>query len=122
MLVSPTPALILGADFIDTGFSANDQITNDTSFSLDVIGTPASGSASYQFSVDYGSTWANTTANQSNLADGDYQFRSLIAYGYEFGFSGDFALANWAMSIGVMAPSALTSIQFRCLEQTWRLC
>jgi hypothetical protein len=100
MPVSPAPALILGADFIDTGLSANDRITNDTSFSLDVIGMPASGSASYQFSVDYGSTWADTTANQFNLADGDYQFRSLVSYGYELGFSGDFSLANWAMSIG----------------------
>jgi hypothetical protein len=100
MPVSPTPALILGADFIDIGFSANDRITNDTSFSLDVIGTPASGSASYQFSVDYGSTWANTTASQFDLADGVYQFRSQVTYGYELGFLGDFSLANWTMSIG----------------------
>jgi hypothetical protein len=100
MTVSSIPALIFGVDFVDTGLSANDRITNDNSFSLDVINEPTSSSVDYQFSVDAGSTWVSTTANQANLADGDYQFRSLVTYGYEFGFSGDFALANWAMSIG----------------------
>ena len=94
------PALIFGNDFTDSGLLANDGITNDNSFSLGVIGERANGIVTYEISSDDGSTWANTMANQSGLADGNYQFRSLISYDYAPGFSGDFDQANWTTSAG----------------------
>jgi len=94
------PVLIFGADFTDSGLRANDGITNDNSFSLGVTGERMNGSLTYQISSNNGSTWTNTTANQSGLADGNYQFRSLISYDYASGFSGDFTQAKWTMSTG----------------------
>jgi hypothetical protein len=100
MPAATAPTLIFGNDFTDSGLRANDGITNDNSFSLGVIGERTNGSITYEISVDDGSTWTNTTANQSSLADGDYQFRSLISYDYASGFSGDFNQANWTISAG----------------------
>jgi hypothetical protein len=100
MPAATAPVLIFGNDFTDSGLLANDGITNDNSFSLGVIGERANGIVTYEISTDDGSTWANTTANQSGLDDGYYQFRSLISHDYAFGFSGDFDQAYWTMSAG----------------------
>src|SRR6185437_15328344 len=35
-------------------------------------------SVTYQVSTNGGGTWTTTTASQSNLADGDYQFRAIV--------------------------------------------
>jgi hypothetical protein len=100
MPTATAPVLIFGTDFTDSGSLANDGITNDNSFSLGVIDERTNGSFTYEISTDNGNTWTSTTANQSMLADGNYQFRSLVSYDYVSGFSGDFNQANWTMSAG----------------------
>jgi hypothetical protein len=70
--------LSLGADFTDSGSSSSDRITNDRNFSLTLSGQEAGSTVAYQFSTNGGSTWNATTASQSNLTDGTYQFRALV--------------------------------------------
>ncbi|WP_350294863.1 Ig-like domain-containing protein, partial [Limnohabitans sp. Rim8] len=60
----------------DTGASNSDKITQNGTFSLAVAGSETDATLSYEVSTDGGTTWASTTANQTALADGSYQFRS----------------------------------------------
>ncbi|WP_026471584.1 Ig-like domain repeat protein [Alkanindiges illinoisensis] len=62
----------------DTGASNSDRITSDRSFNLQLTGQETGSSVEYQMSIDGGKTWTVTTAQQSNLADGNYQFRVKV--------------------------------------------
>jgi hypothetical protein len=76
-----TPAagtLAFGADFTDSGSSPTDRITNDRNFSLSLSGQEAGSTVIYQLSNNIGSTWTTTSASQSNLAYGSYQFRAIV--------------------------------------------
>ncbi len=66
------------ANFVDSG-NNSDGVTNDNSFDLHLTGHEATGSVLYQVSTDGGSNWNATTAVQTSLADGDYQFRAMVA-------------------------------------------
>uniref|UniRef100_UPI003462B068 Ig-like domain-containing protein n=1 Tax=Legionella sp. W05-934-2 TaxID=1198649 RepID=UPI003462B068 len=74
---TPVPTLSLN-NFIDTGISGTDFISQDNTFELSTSGQEAGASIRYELSSDGGTTWSATTANQTGLADGDYQFRSTV--------------------------------------------
>ena len=99
MSINPNPVLTFGSDFVDSGSSAVDRITNDVNFSLAVAGFGAGDSVAYQYSTDAGNSWITTTASQSNLADGSYQVRALITYESGYGFEGELSPGNWIASI-----------------------
>ncbi|MGU3311124.1 biofilm-associated Ig-like repeat protein Blp1 [Acinetobacter sp. M5A5_2a] len=71
------------SDLSDTGVSAADQITQDNSFTLKlaqpvVIGEQAALLDHYEISKDDGKTWQETTADQKDLADGVYQYKTVV--------------------------------------------
>ena len=99
MSINPNPVLTFGSDFVDSGSSAVDRITNDVNFSLAVAGLGAGDSVAYQYSTDAGNSWITTTASQSNLADGSYQVRALITYESGYGFEGELSPGNWIATI-----------------------
>ena len=66
------------ANFSDTGSSGSDFISQDKTFDLSLSGQESSSTIVYQVSSNGGSTWTTTSAAQSNLADGNYQFRAQI--------------------------------------------
>ena len=99
MSINPNPVLTFGSDFVDSGSSAVDRITNDVNFSLAVAGLGAGDSVAYQYSTDAGNSWITTAASQSNLADGSYQVRALITYESGYGFEGELSPGNWIASI-----------------------
>src|SRR4029453_18026494 len=70
------PGTLSLLNFTDSG-TAGDFISNDKSFDLSLAGNEA-GTVVYQASTNGGSSWATTTAAQSNLADGSYQFRAVV--------------------------------------------
>src|SRR5262249_62036213 len=64
----------------DTGHADTTPITKDGTFDLSLSGDlDANGidTVVYQVSLN-GGAWTTTTANQSDLADGSYQFRTLL--------------------------------------------
>ncbi|WP_174361106.1 Ig-like domain-containing protein, partial [Citrobacter gillenii] len=69
---------LLLANFDDTGSSAIDLLTQDSTFDLSLSGQDTASTVVYQVSTDGGKTWSTTTAQQSALADGKYSFRSLV--------------------------------------------
>ena len=112
MSINPNPVLTFDSDFVDSGSSAVDRITNDVNFSLVVAGLGAGDSVAYQYSTDAGNSWIATAASQSNLADGSYQVRALITY--ESGYR---LRANLALAIGLrqlMAMALLISVNLHC--------
>jgi ELWxxDGT repeat protein len=86
---APAAGVLSLGDFVDSGASATDRITNDSSFSLALSGQEAGSTITYQRSTDGGTTWSNTTTNQDKLSDGNYQFRALITDG-----AGNAAISN----------------------------
>jgi hypothetical protein len=61
----------------DTGISSTDLITQDKAFDLSLTGQEAGTTVVYQVSKDNGA-WTNTTANQTDLTDGVYQFKAIV--------------------------------------------
>ncbi|MCL5767432.1 Ig-like domain-containing protein, partial [Acinetobacter sp. ANC5681] len=79
---SPVAGTLTFSNLNDTGASAIDRITQDNSFDLQslhpiVIGEEAAITDHYEVSTDGGLTWITTTAQQTNLADGTYQFKAI---------------------------------------------
>src|SRR4029077_12703612 len=72
----------LSSNVVDTGHTDTPTpITQDGTFSLGLNGdTDANGVASvaYEVSTNHGASWSSTTASQTNLADGDYQFHAIV--------------------------------------------
>ena len=75
---APLAGRLVINNYDDTGSSATDSISQDSSFDLNVQGQEAGARVEYQVSTDGGTTWTNTTAEQANLTDGQYQFRVKV--------------------------------------------
>nr|WP_252727867.1 Ig-like domain-containing protein [Acinetobacter sp. Ac_5812] len=78
----PVAGTLIFGDLNDTGASAIDRVTQDNSFELQslhpvVIGQEVALTDHYEISIDGGLTWATTTAQQTNLIDGTYQFKAI---------------------------------------------
>jgi Calx-beta domain/RTX calcium-binding nonapeptide repeat (4 copies)/Bacterial Ig-like domain len=50
----------------------------DNTFDLSLAGNEAGSTVAYQISTNGGTNWATTTAAQSGLANGSYQFRAVV--------------------------------------------
>src|SRR5204862_222737 len=79
---APLAGTLSFADLDDTGSANTPAITNDGTFSHSLSGdTDANGvSVAYEVSTDGGITWSPTTASQSTLADGNYQFHAIVTH------------------------------------------
>ncbi|WP_162626623.1 BapA/Bap/LapF family prefix-like domain-containing protein, partial [Acinetobacter sp. CFCC 10889] len=75
---APKAGTLSFTNYIDTGAKADDFISQDKSFDLSLVGQEVSSNVVYQISKDGGKTWTTTTVKQSDLADGDYQFRAVV--------------------------------------------
>ncbi|WP_416908663.1 MAG: beta strand repeat-containing protein [Polymorphobacter sp.] len=72
-----TPTLSF-ANLIDTGSNENAPVTTDKSFDIELSGAEIGAIVVYELSTDGGENWTETSVNQSNLADGSYQFRANV--------------------------------------------
>ncbi len=75
---APTAGTLSLTGFDDTGANTTDGLSNDNTFDLAVSGEEPGTTVSFEFSTDTGVTWTATTASQSGLADGSYQFRGVV--------------------------------------------
>ena len=75
---TPTAGTLALANFTDSGTSSSDFISTDNTFDLSLTGSESGSTVTYDVSTDGGNTWTPTTAAQSALADGSYQFRAQI--------------------------------------------
>ena len=75
---APAAGTLSFVDLTDTG-TPNDSVTTDKEFLLSLAGGEGGADVIYEVSVDGGNTWSITTANQSSLVDGSYQFRALVS-------------------------------------------
>ncbi len=75
---APTAGTLSLTGFDDTGANTTDGLSNDNTFDLAVSGEEPGTTVSFEFSTDNGVTWTATTASQSGLADGSYQFRGVV--------------------------------------------
>ena len=73
----PAAGTLSFANLTDTGSSDTPPVTTDNSFNLALTGPESGASIAYQVSLN-GGAFTNTTASQSGLADGNYQFRALV--------------------------------------------
>ncbi|MEN8423954.1 Ig-like domain-containing protein [Acinetobacter junii] len=74
----PEPGVSQLQNYTDTGISSTDQITQDKDFTLAVTGQETGTTIRYLVSKDAGQTWQETTASQTDLADGTYQFKAVV--------------------------------------------
>ena len=72
----PAAGTLSFTNLTDTGSSDTPPVTTDNSFNLALTGPESGASIAYQVSLN-GGAFTNTTASQSGLADGNYQFRAL---------------------------------------------
>ncbi|WP_032925245.1 Ig-like domain-containing protein, partial [Mesorhizobium sp. LNHC229A00] len=77
---APSAGTLAFANLTDTGTPNTPAVTTDGTFDLSLSGNAdANGTAvTYQVSTDGGTNWTSTTATQTSLADGDYQFRAVV--------------------------------------------
>jgi large repetitive protein len=76
---APTPGTLSLGNFTDTGSSSTDRITTDNTFDLSISGNEADSGVVYEVSTNNGATWSSTTATQTDLTDGNYRFRAVVA-------------------------------------------
>jgi hypothetical protein len=74
---APVAGVLSFNNLTDTGISSTDLITQDKAFDLSLTGQEAGTTVVYQVSKDNGA-WTNTTANQTDLTDGVYQFKAIV--------------------------------------------
>ncbi|MBA5637430.1 DUF4347 domain-containing protein [Duganella sp. LX20W] len=74
---APAAGTLAFTGLTDSG-APGDGITNDNSFGLSLTGNEAGADVVLQVSTDGGAHWATTSATQSALADGSYQFRAQV--------------------------------------------
>ncbi|MCY6412715.1 Ig-like domain-containing protein [Acinetobacter sp. VNH17] len=106
----PVAGTLSFSNLTDTGISTTDLITQDKTFDLSLTGREAGTTVVYQVSKDNG-TWANTTANQTNLADGVYQFKAIVtdvAGNSAETLSPKLTVDNTPPAAGVLSFSSLT--------------
>ena len=100
--VSPVTGTLSLVNFSDTGSSATDRISQDKSFDLSLTGNEAGSTVIYQSSTDTGTTWTTTTAAQTALTDGSYQYRAIVSDA-----AGNSAVtAAVSVKVDTVAPSA----------------
>jgi intracellular sulfur oxidation DsrE/DsrF family protein len=74
---APVAGVLSFNNLTDTGISSTDLITQDKAFDLTLTGQEAGTTVVYQVSKDNGA-WTTTTANQTDLTDGVYQFKAIV--------------------------------------------
>ena len=74
----PEPGTLNLKNFLDSGVSTNDQITQDKNFNLKVEGQENGSRVAYLVSTDDGKTWQETTVAQKDLADGIYLYKAVV--------------------------------------------
>ncbi|MGY8639454.1 Ig-like domain-containing protein, partial [Bradyrhizobium sp. 14AA] len=64
-----------------SGSSSVDLNSTDKAFDLSLNGNADTNGTgvTYEVSTDGGASWSTTTAAQSDLADGSYQFRAVVS-------------------------------------------
>jgi hypothetical protein len=97
-----TPGTLTLANFTDTGTSASDFLTQDTTFDLSLAGSEAGASILYQVSANAGASWTATTSAQTGLLDGAYLYRAVVTDA-----AGNSAASNSiAVTVDNTAPAA----------------
>ncbi|MCG9480575.1 biofilm-associated Ig-like repeat protein Blp1 [Acinetobacter pittii] len=74
----PEPGTLNLKNFLDSGVSTNDQITQDKNFNLKVEGQENGSRVAYLVSTDDGKTWQETTVVQKDLTDGVYLYKAVV--------------------------------------------
>src|SRR6478736_5034347 len=101
---APAAGTLALTNFTDSGSSGTDFVTQDKTFDLTLTGNEAGSTVAYQVSTDGGTSWATTTGAQSNLADGTYQFRTVVTDA-----AGNAATSNAiTVTVDTSAPAAGT--------------
>src|SRR2546425_2330559 len=77
---APVAGTLAFANLVDSGSADATPVTTDKNFDLSLTGTADANATSvaYEKSTDGGATWSSTTAAQTNLADGGYQFHAVV--------------------------------------------
>ncbi|MGA9082639.1 MAG: Ig-like domain-containing protein, partial [Pseudolabrys sp.] len=73
----PAAGTLSFSNLTDSGTANTPPVTTDNIFNLTLTGQESGATVAYQASLN-GGAFAATTASQSGLADGDYQFRALV--------------------------------------------
>ena len=73
----PAAGTLSFSNLTDSGTANTPPVTTDNTFNLTLTGQESGAAVAYQASLN-GGAFAATTASQSGLADGDYQFRALV--------------------------------------------
>ncbi|MCH2069742.1 biofilm-associated Ig-like repeat protein Blp1 [Acinetobacter pittii] len=74
----PEPGTLNLNNFLDSGGSTTDQITQDKNFTLKIEGQESGSQVTYLVSTDGGKSWQETTVAQKDLADGVYQYKAVV--------------------------------------------
>ncbi|MDO7362942.1 Ig-like domain-containing protein, partial [Acinetobacter geminorum] len=74
----PEPGTLSLKNFLDSGGSTADQITQDKNFNLKLEGQESGSRVTYLVSTDEGKTWQETTVNQKDLTDGVYLYKAVV--------------------------------------------
>ena len=96
----------------DTGTANTPPVTQDNAFNLTLTGQETGASVAYQGSLN-GGAFATTTASQSGLTDGDYQFRALVTDA-----AGNTSTSNVIEVVVDNAAPAAGSLSFTSLTDT----
>ncbi|TKB77299.1 MAG: DUF4347 domain-containing protein [Nitrospira sp.] len=102
--IPPDAGTLALAAFTDSGASSSDFVTTDKSFDLSLTGHESGSTEAYEVSTDGGSTWMPTTAAQTALADGSYQFRAQVS-----DLAGNSSMSNIVSVIVDTTAPAITS-------------
>ena len=74
----PEPGTLNLNNFLDSGVSTADQITQDKNFNLKLEGQESGSRVTYLVSTDGGKTWQETTVAQKDLTDGVYLYKAVV--------------------------------------------
>ncbi|WP_186467467.1 Ig-like domain-containing protein, partial [Bradyrhizobium stylosanthis] len=109
----PAAGTLSFTNLADTGTANSPPVTQDNNFNLNLSGQEAGTSVAYQVSTNGGTSWSATTSAQTNLGDGDYQFRAVVTDA-----AGNSATSNAvAVTVDNSAPAAGT-LSFANLTDT----
>src|SRR4029079_19638607 len=75
--LAPNAGALAFDNLDDTGSDDSPDINQDGTFDLSLTGQEVGTTVEYQVSLN-GGGFVTTTAAQSGLADGDYQFRAIV--------------------------------------------
>ncbi|MFL6674966.1 MAG: Ig-like domain-containing protein, partial [Massilia sp.] len=104
--VAPTPGALSFSGLVDSG-TAGDGMTNDRTFALSLVGNEAASNVIYEVSIN-GGAFSSTPVSQTNLVDGNYQFRARVT-----DVAGNTTTTNTVgVTIDATAPNAPTITEF----------